>query len=303
MAENPLTLWIGRTGPAAALSALMSLIAGCTVGLWMPEYGAVVSTAIGTGALVAFAGLVRRQLRVMISVGLGQTEAVNGLYQCVKPRLPFPPFGGARISADAALVLVHEVMRKRPCLVCEFGSGVSTIILGYALERLSAADGKPRSLISFEHEPEYLRMTEQSIREHALTHVARVVLAPLRECSGVNEAVGPSYDPEAFLCIPPRSAGLLFVDGPPSNHPASSTRLASVLAFKDRLAEDAVLLFDDANRDVAQIEQVRSRLGPCTVHREPAEKGLVLIEMQALKQPETRGVHDRLSNDRCPGGH
>lgn len=273
-----ITGFLSQTKWAAAAAGTAVLVAGLVSRGLFHEWAVPVTAAVGTTCVVAFAGVVRRQLRIQIEHAVRQLEALHGLWGTLGFRLPLPELGGFRISADAALALTDLVLTRRPKVICEFGSGLSTVILAYCAEKLSREDGIARTVVSFEHEEAYQHQTRELLRAHRVHEMASVVLAPLRLYTYGDGEDGMSYDPEMLRGVPERSVELLFVDGPPSYDPGSTTRLASVMAFIDRLSDRAVLVFDDADRDVAQIDAIRRALGPTRSRRVSAEKGLCIVE-------------------------
>src|ERR687891_1928258 len=76
----------------------------------------------------------RRDLRRDPTADYPQTETLSSLLAVLRPRAPFPPFRGWAISPDFAVLLLTQVLTRRPARVVELGSGVSTLVLGYALE-------------------------------------------------------------------------------------------------------------------------------------------------------------------------
>src|SRR5215203_2800261 len=90
-----------------------------------------------------------------------QIEALLMLTKCLPLRHPLPPMRGASVSPDLALLLHELVQTHEPALVVELGGGVSTLILGYALE--SAGTGR---LIAFEHDAAQARRTAALVRRH-----------------------------------------------------------------------------------------------------------------------------------------
>ena len=62
-----------------------------------------------------------------------QIEALVMLAKCLPLRHPLPPMRGSAISPDLALLLYELVHDHHPALVVECGSGVSSLVIGYAL--------------------------------------------------------------------------------------------------------------------------------------------------------------------------
>jgi predicted O-methyltransferase YrrM len=170
-----------------------------------------------------------------------QIEAIVMLTKCLPLRHPLPPMRGWSVSPDLALLLYELVHTHLPSLVVELGAGVSTLVLGYALERA----GRGR-LISFEHDAAHAQHTASLVRRHRLERQVQVVHAGLQETRLAGEA-WQWYGPEIEETLVGQRARLVFVDGPPGSlqplarYPARR-RLAPFLA------EDAIIVLDDVAR-------------------------------------------------------
>jgi predicted O-methyltransferase YrrM len=116
--------------------------------------------------------------------------------------------------------------------VLEIGSGLTTLILGSVLGRM----GLP--VWTLEHDPEYFRETEASLKRYKLTNV-HLTLAPLRDYGDFCW-----YDPP--LDQLPRDFSLIVADGPPGDVKGGRFGLLPVL--RTHFASGAVVLLDDAER-------------------------------------------------------
>jgi hypothetical protein len=63
-----------------------------------------------------------------------QLEALTSLTSILPIRYPLPPMRGWAISPDFGVLLVSEILNKKPHVVVELGSGVSTLLIAYCLE-------------------------------------------------------------------------------------------------------------------------------------------------------------------------
>lgn len=164
-----------------------------------------------------------------------QVEALVALYRAVDPVAPLPPTGGWAASADV-LVLLHQLVRdERPQHVLECGSGVSTLVLAYALQDIEGA-----SLVTLEHDRRYLSDTGELLHRHGLSELVELRLAPLVP---VETRMGGErwYDPEQ---LPSGPIDLMFIDGPPSNS-GMAARAPALQLVADRLAPNATIVVDD----------------------------------------------------------
>ncbi|MBC9823780.1 class I SAM-dependent methyltransferase [Terrabacter sp. MAHUQ-38] len=178
-----------------------------------------------------------------------QTQAVANLFALVPVRGVIPFMGGWAASPDLVLTLVGEVLTRRPALVVECGSGVSTLWLSLVIDHF----GLETRVVSLDHDPVYAEQTRQTLRDHGVAHVAEVRDAPLAP-TGLPGHDTPWYALESIEDL--HDIGLLFVDGPP-DATGPLVRLPAVPLLKDRLAPRASVVLDDVVRAAEQ--EVMSR--------------------------------------------
>lgn len=168
-----------------------------------------------------------------------QVEALIGLNALLSPRALFPPSRKWAASPDFILALCSRVLSDRPELVVELGGGLSTIWLGYAVERA----GKGR-VVSIDHDAEYAERTRALVRQHGLEDVVEVRHAPLIDVTVGNDS-WPWYDTTVLDDLD--GCDLLVVDGPPGAL-RSHARYPAMPLLVNRLAETAVVMVDDCVR-------------------------------------------------------
>jgi len=168
-----------------------------------------------------------------------QIEALCSVYSAIRPTIPLPPMRGYAISPDFAGLLISMATERRPRLVVETGSGVSTLILAYCLRRL----GRGR-VLALEHDADYAARTADTIRKHNLSDVATVIHAPLTR-TRVDGCDGRWYDLSALADHP--AIDMLVIDGPPGETQKMARYAALPLLWKC-LARDAIILIDDYRR-------------------------------------------------------
>jgi predicted O-methyltransferase YrrM len=163
----------------------------------------------------------------------------HNLFTLLVPSAPLPYPGGWAASTDLLLELVQQILARRPQLVVELGSGLSTLIIAAALKR----NGRGR-LISIDADEAYAQQTRAQLGVHQLGDWAEVRAASLKEFDfeGIRR---PWYDTVVLEDL--HEIDLLFVDGPPTRLRAD-IRYPSLPYFWDRLRSGAVMLLDDANR-------------------------------------------------------
>src|SRR4030081_2484749 len=98
------------------------------------------------------------------------------VHRFIKARYPLPPMRGWTIAPDLALTIVTLFIERKPVSVVEFGPGVSTLVIGYLLEK----SGKGR-LVSFEHEEQNVAFQRAEIKRHKLESFVTIVHAPLKQ--------------------------------------------------------------------------------------------------------------------------
>lgn len=164
-----------------------------------------------------------------------ELHSTAALHYDLRPEESLPPAGGWAASADL-LRYVHEVIRdEQRAKIVECGSGVSTLVMAYALRRLG--DG---AVVALEHDAEHAERTRSLLRRHGLQSWAEVRHAPLRAVE-IQGRSWPWYDAAA---LPDGPLDLALIDGPP-RATGDLARYPALPLLHDRLASDAVLILDD----------------------------------------------------------
>jgi len=168
-----------------------------------------------------------------------QLEAFITINKFLEIRHPLPPMRGWAASPDFLVLVLGEILARKPNLVVELGSGVSTLINAYALEKL----GKGK-LISLDHDSEFLQKTQRQIDLHGLNDVVQAMHAPLTKIN-LNGVDWQWYDLESADITSP--VDILVIDGPPGNLQARS-RYPALPLFVEHLNSDVALFLDDVVR-------------------------------------------------------
>jgi len=161
------------------------------------------------------------------------------LHQHLDPGLPLPPTGGWAATPDFLILVVDEILRSKPALVVEAGSGVSSVIIGLALERVGGG-----RLVSFEHDDDHCHRTRREVDRFGLGHRVEVVHAPLRDMQ-IDGVPLRWYAVEDWS--PDTDVSLLVVDGPPQET-SRLARYPAVPVLIAHLAPGATILLDDGRR-------------------------------------------------------
>jgi len=168
-----------------------------------------------------------------------QLEALISITSVLPLRQPLPPMRGWAISPDFGALLIAEILTRKPRLVLELGSGVSTLLTAYCLEKI----GHGRT-ISFDHEVNFCEKSRAMIKAHQLDNIAEVAHAPLQKVQ-LNAGNWDWYDTARI--DPDIKIDLLVIDGPPGQIQDIS-RYPALPLLHEYFSDDIVVLLDDAAR-------------------------------------------------------
>jgi predicted O-methyltransferase YrrM len=203
------------------------------------EFAGRFATALIASGLVAAVALATiallRQIQARSDESRGLVEASVALYQAIHPVAPLPPMTGYALAPDAALKLYELVRKKQPRVAVEMGSGVSSVVIGYALK----AQGSGH-LFSLEVNEEYARRTRAELEVHGLADWVTVMPAPLREVD-VDGASRRWHDPTPLAQLD--HIDFVFDDGPPRVL-GPHLRDAALPMLRPKLSHDAVYMMN-----------------------------------------------------------
>lgn len=208
-----------------------------------------------------------------------QIEDLFSLFSLIKLNHPLPPFRtpnlGWAISPGFANILVSLISSRKPKLIVETGSGVSTLIAGYCMKEIGEG-----GLLSLEHLEEVSITSRNNLEKHLLSDFADVIFAPLKEVM-IKDKKWVWYDSRFLSAI--KSADMcaidmLIVDGPPA-HVQPLARYPALPLMFEYLADDAVVILDDSDRDDERkiIEMWLDEYKCFRVERIDIEKGATLL--------------------------
>ncbi|HOL72554.1 MAG TPA: class I SAM-dependent methyltransferase [Bryobacteraceae bacterium] len=257
-----------------------------TVSVWSLQFQTPPGLLLSSGViflilLITILGCYRGLIRAIrfysekeFAVDHKRLEELILLTSAVTPAVPFPPMRGFAISPDFGNILAREIMHRKPRLVVELGSGVSTLISAYCLRRLGAG-----RIVSLEHDANYARASRESVAAHGLQDLVTVRHAPLVPVP-LNGRRWTYYDPACFQDL--SNIDLLVVDGPPASV-QEMARFPALPLFFEKLSPGAVILVDDASRpDESEMLRLwQERYPQLSIQRIATEKGTALLSFQA----------------------
>ena len=172
-----------------------------------------------------------KELKEQVWHSYRQSEALQQLFALLKFSAPIPPTRSWAASPDLLLTIAGLVRTRKPRLVVELGSGVSTLIV---------AKAGARKVISIDNSAEFAEKTREMLKDHKVRGV-EVRVAPLKShASGVDW-----YDTAKLKDL--KKIDMLIIDGPPGskNPDARKPALKELLA---KLSPNVVVVIDDVNR-------------------------------------------------------
>ncbi|HWM30655.1 MAG TPA: class I SAM-dependent methyltransferase [Methyloceanibacter sp.] len=189
---------------------------------------------------------IEEKLKKAVANEFRQSEAMGALLRLLPLKLPLPPTRGWAASPDFLLHLYQYISVKKPKMVVELGSGVSSIVTAAALK----VNGGGGRLHCLDHDRVYAERTSGFLAQQRLTDVATVHHAPLVPWRpAVPTELGEEWQwysvPAAVAQL--KSIDLLIVDGPP-NKTGPFSRYPAVPYFGARMAKGCVVYLDDARR-------------------------------------------------------
>lgn len=184
--------------------------------------------------------------------------------------LPLPRSGGWSASPDVLVELITVTTERRPSVIVEFGSGLSTLLIASALARV----GHGR-VVSVDHDAEFAAKTQKQLEARGLSAFGEVRIAPIKE-QEIDGEMRPWYDIAAIGEV--EAVGIAFVDGPPAAI-RPDVRYPALPWLWPRLEKGAVVFVDDAGRHAErEIAQRWARQFPeAKFVSSSAEKGILRI--------------------------
>jgi predicted O-methyltransferase YrrM len=208
-----------------------------------------------------------------------QIESLFSIFYLLRINHPLPSMGGWAISPDFGKLIVDLVLEKKPKLILEASSGVSTLIASYCLKQLGEG-----TVISLEEENKYAEVSNKALIKHGLKDIATVIHAPLEEI----EIEGKKWTWYALTKIKGiKPIDMLIIDGPVQyGRVDKMIRYPALPLLFDSLSDDAIIILDDADRkDEKEIVELWLKQFNCfEVERIDTEKGTVILHRKKAVQ-------------------
>ena len=169
-----------------------------------------------------------------------QIESLFSIFSQIRFNAPLPKTRDSAVAPDFIAMLIGMIQEKKPKVIVELGSGISTIMSAYTLQSIGSG-----VVISLDHEGKYSSITRENLMRHNLQDIATVIHAPLKRVN-VNGSDYLWYDLDSLKNV--ERIDMLIVDGPPHVERTTARYPALPLLF-DRLSADAVVVLDDARRE------------------------------------------------------
>ena len=224
------------------IHVLIGVVLGAVVGVGVALTTATLMQRIRIAIEDASENVVRgtsHQLREELREQLREVRALINI-RAMTRETPLP-FVGYAISPALGEVLGQLILDVRPNLVLECGSGTSTLLMASYLR----VTGRGR-VVALEHDARFAERTRLLLRELDLEERAQIRDSPLRPVQ-VGERTIPWYDLGSLRDVEGEKAQILFVDGPPGRG-AELARLPALPLLLPYLAEDCIVILDDAQR-------------------------------------------------------
>lgn len=170
-------------------------------------------------------------------------DALFSIHHLLEINSPLPIMRGWAIFSDFGHCLVTTILGMKGDNVIDVGSGISTILSGYAIKKR----GHGR-VFSLEHDEVYFERTKRLIIEHELTEFVDLRFCPLSEYI-IGGDTWPWYDLSKIQLF--GSIGVMIVDGPPYIT-RKMARFPAIPLLHDYISLDTVILLDDGAREDEQ---------------------------------------------------
>lgn len=155
------------------------------------------------------------------------------------------PFSSSSLRTLGMALLLNDIVLNSRRNILEFGSGLSSILVGRLIQRNSLK----ATLVTVEHDAAWIEVLQKIISEEDLDAHVSVIHAALTDCDiALNGAHW--YDASSLeQHLSGRTIDMVIVDGPPAWEEAKRKARYPALPYAYRtLSENAMVFLDDADR-------------------------------------------------------
>lgn len=211
----------------------------------------------------------QKSMKLELGYHFHQIEATIQLESLYGYKAQLPASRGWAASPDLILEILNLIDEKKPSVVVELGSGLSTIWIARALEMIGSGN-----LISIDHNRGFADMTLDNLRKHSLNSFAELRIGEL-EFQVWRDGAENWYPKSIFDGI--NQIDLLIVDGPPKS-PSDTYRWPAMWVLESRMNSSATIILDDAVREPEmELAMAWSRLGNYTLQVKSFEKKAAVL--------------------------
>lgn len=177
-----------------------------------------------------------------LKFAIASLRSMQWLDQVLSPPYPLPTPTRWTLSGDVAAFIAGRLLRLKPELVVEFGSGFSSLIIALVLKKNGS--GK---LVAIEHDAEFIETTRELIERFSLSDHISLVHAPLANMV-INGESFLWYEQESLEFLSDKSVDFMLVDGPPAAT-CQKARMPALYVMRRKLKSTAQIFVDDADRN------------------------------------------------------
>jgi hypothetical protein len=190
--------------------------------------------------IVNKSNLIHGSQKYELKTAYDRIDALFSIYKILDIIHPLPIMNEWAISSDFAHHLLKTIMSKESGNIIDIGSGISTIISGYALKK--RGHGK---VISLEHDEIYYNQTFEIIKQHQLDSYVELHYCPLTKYN-INGQEWLWYDIDNINFN--GTISIITVDGPPGNTQEMS-RYPAIPILEKHINSNTTILLDDGDRE------------------------------------------------------
>jgi predicted O-methyltransferase YrrM len=180
-----------------------------------------------------------RQVEISQKYQQQKNQSILSIHDTLKADVPLPYMTGWAAEPELIAAILKEIKFNQPEIIFEIGSGTSTILCGMLMKQIDQGH-----IVSIDHDERYFESNLNELKRYGVSNRVDLFHAPLL----AQEIKGKTYNWYDLSKVKmPEKINLVVVDGPPlkTNHQA---RYPSVPLLYDYLADDAVIILDDASR-------------------------------------------------------